>query len=170
MVLTAVSLTASAAMRTTMSRRYHFTTPATTPAASERIFARWRTPVTPARSAAALTRTARSAFARAPARAPVMIQPSSRMIKAPRIDGMAEMRVASPAARPVSRAVGRSVTAEGIYSLFLRTRSETVRQAQQPEGQERLALGGLPRGPETISTQNREHASGDPPRRLVEQN
>src|SRR6266571_2447946 len=33
MMLTAVSLTASAAMRMTMSRRYHFTTPATTPQA-----------------------------------------------------------------------------------------------------------------------------------------
>ena len=34
MVLTVVSFTASAAMRTTMRRKYHFTTPAITPAGS----------------------------------------------------------------------------------------------------------------------------------------
>src|SRR5947208_9869437 len=86
-----------------------------------------------------------------------MIHPSSRMIKAPRIDGIAEMRVASPAARPVSRAVGRSVTAAGIWSLFLfGSGPETGKRGLQWLGHGGWALGGLPRDRETIRAQTRE--------------
>src|SRR5438094_5573814 len=86
-----------------------------------------------------------------------MIQPSSRIRRAPRIDGIAEMRVASPAARSVSRAVGRSVTAAGIWSLFLFGSSpETGKRGLQWLGHGGWALGGLPRDRETIRAQTRE--------------
>src|SRR5437870_11880904 len=40
-----------------------------------------------------------------------MIQPRRRINRAPRTEGITEVRVARPAARPVMRAVGRSVIA-----------------------------------------------------------
>jgi hypothetical protein len=109
MPLTAVRFTAFAAIRMTMSRRYHFTNPAMTPAASVSTRARRRKFETPARSAAVSKRTARNPRATSPARAPVMIQPRSRMTSAARIAGIAAKSATRPAARPVRSAEGRSV-------------------------------------------------------------
>src|SRR3989475_11908532 len=58
-----------------------------------------------------------------------MIQPRMRTSRARRTEGIAEMRVARPAARPVMRAVGRSVIA-GIRKapfclLFVRWSART---------------------------------------------
>src|SRR2546430_1265844 len=95
-VLTVVRWTVSAAMRMTMSRRYHFTTPATSPEVSVLICARRRKPVTPTRSAIASTLIARRPRRTRPARAPVMIQPSTRTMSAPRMTGIAALLSAIP--------------------------------------------------------------------------
>src|SRR2546423_11022769 len=117
------------------------------------------TRVPPARWAAVLTRRAGSPRAGAPAKAPVMIQPSRRISAAPRMDGIAEIRVASPAARPVRNAVGKSVMGAGICSLFLfGSSSETLEQGCS--GKATIAAGPAPPFCDraTISKQHREPA------------
>src|SRR5207244_3455447 len=134
-VLTVVRWTVSAAMRMTMSRRYHFTTPATSPEVSVLICARRRKPVTPTRSAIASTLIARRPRRTRPARAPVMIQPSTRTMSAPRMTGIAERSAAIPAARPVSNAPGRSVTcAMRLFLLYGHARLMACRPSAASTG------------------------------------